>query len=64
MNNIKRTGYLGMRVGFVLGFIYYFGGLAMDTLVSIGYLDADDTGTPRVELCHYYSLRCGRWYAN
>ena len=44
--NIKRTGYLGMKVGLVLGLIYSFGGLAIDTLVSLGYLDADDMGTP------------------
>ena len=35
-----------MKVGLVLGLIYSFGGLAIDTLVSLGYLDADDMGTP------------------
>lgn len=43
--HIKRTGYIGIKAGLVLGAIYSFGGLIIDSLVSMGYLSPAKMGT-------------------
>jgi len=38
-------GYYGLYLGLGLGILYSFGGLIIDALVSLKYLDADDMST-------------------
>ena len=41
----RKLGYYGLYLGLGLGILYSFGGLIIDSMVSLKYLDAEDMGT-------------------
>jgi len=41
----RKLGYYGLYLGLGLGVLYSFGGLIIDAMVSLKYLDADDMDT-------------------
>jgi len=41
----RKLGYYGLYLGLGLGVLYSFGGLIIDSMVSLKYLDTDDMGT-------------------
>lgn len=52
----KFQAFLTILLGFVLGIIYSFGGLIIDSLVTIGLVDSNGASTPGLSIGTVYAF--------